>query len=169
MKNLLKPLLYQHASSDDLEFIVEVYNSSIESRKVTADLAPVSIDSKRAWLAEHNETNRPLWIVKVGEEAVGWVSLQDFYSRPAYAGTVELSIYLHPAHQKKGYGKAILLHTLQACASMGIHSITAFIFAANEKSIQLFTQCGFSQWGLLPGIAMMDDVPMDLIILGIKI
>jgi phosphinothricin acetyltransferase len=169
LQNQLTPLHYTDASSDDLPFIVAVYNSTIESRQVTADLAPITVDSRTAWLAEHNATNRPLWIVKSDTEAVGWVSLQDFYSRPAYEGTVEVSIYLHPHHQGKGYGKEILLHTLQACGSMGIHSITAFIFAANEKSIQLFTLCGFSQWGLLPGIAMMDDNPMDLIILGIKI
>ncbi len=162
-------LHYRQATKADLPFIVEVYNSIIQSRQVTADLEPITVESRIGWLEEHNEKNRPLWVVSTAEEHVGWVSLQDFYSRPAYDGTVEISIYIHQDHRRLGYGKDILLHTLGACPSMGIRALTAFIFAANTSSIQLFTQCGFKQWGLLPGIAILNRKPMDLIILGIKL
>ncbi len=37
-----------HASLDDLPSIVEIYNTTIESRMVTADLEPVTIESSRS-------------------------------------------------------------------------------------------------------------------------
>ena len=38
-----------HAHQSDLPKIVSTYNSTIASRLVTADLEPVSVESKQAW------------------------------------------------------------------------------------------------------------------------
>jgi L-amino acid N-acyltransferase YncA len=38
----------------DLPTIVEIYNSTVPSRMVTADPEPVSAESRRAWFREHD-------------------------------------------------------------------------------------------------------------------
>ncbi|MCA0430303.1 MAG: hypothetical protein LCH32_07345 [Bacteroidetes bacterium] len=40
---------FELATFSDLENIVATYNSTIESRMVTADLEPVSVESKISW------------------------------------------------------------------------------------------------------------------------
>ncbi|MFP3710773.1 N-acetyltransferase, partial [Paraburkholderia sp. SIMBA_009] len=57
-------LQYRDATLDDLPAIVAIYNSTVPSRQVTADLEPVSIDSRRAWFEAHGREKRPLWVVE---------------------------------------------------------------------------------------------------------
>ncbi len=54
------------AAEEDLPAIVEIYNSTVPSRLVTADPEPVSVESRRAWLYEHNPESRPLWVAEGG-------------------------------------------------------------------------------------------------------
>jgi phosphinothricin acetyltransferase len=42
--------IYRDATLQDLERIVEIYNSTISSRMVTADTEPVSVESRIRWL-----------------------------------------------------------------------------------------------------------------------
>lgn len=163
-------LIYEDAIETDLPFIVEVYNSTVAGRMVTADTKEVSIDSKRDWFAQHNPATRPLWIVsnQTGEK-IGWVSFQSFYGRPAYSGTTEISIYLHPDHRGKGYGGHILEYTIRRSPSLKIHTLLAFIFAHNTPSIALFEKHGFATWGTFPDVAILDGVQRSLVILGLKV
>ncbi len=51
-QNSLKRLLtYRRARRDDLAAIFDIYNETIGSRNVTADITPVSVESRIAWLA----------------------------------------------------------------------------------------------------------------------
>ncbi len=100
---------FRDASLDDLPAIVEIYNSTIPSRMVTADTEPVSVESRVRWYHEHIPGKRPLWVIDDAEgKQVGWVSVHSFYGRPAYNRTAELSIYLESSARGKGLGTAAL-------------------------------------------------------------
>ena len=64
------------AQKDDLPRIVEIYNQSVPSRVATADLEPVSLESRQAWWQAHDQTHRPIWVCErkvSGEKTViGW-------------------------------------------------------------------------------------------------
>lgn len=167
----MSQLLYRDSAPEDLESIVAIYNSTVASRLVTADLNPVSVASKRSWFDAHSAETRPLWIVeKQADQAlVGWVSFQSFYGRPAYDGTVEISIYLHEAQRGNGYGKEILRHCLHQAPNLGIDTILAYIFAHNTPSITLFERFHFCEWAHLPDIALLDGKRRSLKILGIHL
>jgi len=47
-----------------------------------------------------------------------------------------------------------------------IHSLVGLIFGHNEPSVALFRAAGFERWGLLPGVARVDQIPRDLTIFG---
>ena len=86
---------FRNATLEDLPIIVAIYNSTIAGRMVTADTTPVPVASKVQWFHDHNKETRPLWVVENEvQKLIGWVSFQDFYGRPAYNGTAEISIYL---------------------------------------------------------------------------
>ncbi len=89
-----------NAQDKDFGRVVEMYNMSIPSRLSTADTTLATVESKREWLESHSE-RRPLYVVKLQNKIVGWASFQSFYGRPAYSATVELSIYIDPAHQNR--------------------------------------------------------------------
>jgi phosphinothricin acetyltransferase len=160
---------YRNATLEDLPEIVAIYNSIIAGRMVTADTDPVTVESRLHWFNVHSPEKHPLWMVEDNGETVGWVSFQAFYGRPAYAGTAEISIYLHEAHRGKGYGKTILRYAMEQCATIKIHTLLGFIFAHNLPSLRLFEQLGFTEWAHLPNIAVLDGEERSLNILGKRV
>ncbi len=162
-------LSFTKAQIDDLPKIVEIYNSTIASRIVTADTEPVSVESKMEWLKKHH-SKRPLWIVKNEDnEIIGWVSFESFYGRPAYDHTAELSIYLDESFRGKGYGKHILQHCIRSAKKLSITTLLGFIFQHNEPSLKLFHSAGFSDWATLPNVAVLDGIERTLIITGLRV
>ena len=162
-------IIFEHAKQQDLESIVSTYNSTIASRLVTADLEPVSMESKQDWFNAHTSNKRPLWIVLVNNKYAGWMSFNSFYGRPAYDGTVEVSIYLEESARGNGLGKACLQKAFDVCAELNIKTLLGFIFDHNEPSLQLFYKMGFEKWAHLPKIANMIDAERGLIILGKRV
>jgi L-amino acid N-acyltransferase YncA len=69
------------AVEEDLPAIVEIYNSTVPSRMVTADPEPVSVESRFAWFREHDPKSRPIWVVEMDGRIVGWLSFEDFRKR----------------------------------------------------------------------------------------
>ena len=139
---------FRIAEEVDLPFVVEVYNSTIAGRMITADTNPISVDDKKEWFFQHNRSY-PLWIVSE-EKEIGWVSIQPFYGRPAYKDTVEISIYLKEEYRCKGLGKSALIKAINMCRELGLRTLLGFIFKHNTPSLSLFENCGFKKWGLLP-------------------
>lgn len=163
-------LTYRNANTTDLKRIVDIYNTTIPSRMVTADTRPVSVASRQKWFNEHNEKNRPLWVIENSfNEIIGWVSFQSFYGRPAYKATVEISIYIDETQRGKGLGKQILKYCLDKAPNFGVKTLLGFIFSHNEPSLKLFRYFGFEEWGTLPNIALLDDEEYGLKILGKRI
>jgi len=162
-------LNFRTALLSDLPLIVDIYNTTIASRMVTADTAPVTVESRENWFHAHVPGKRPLWMVEADGQVAGWISLQSFYGRPAYNATVEISIYLHPDFRGKGLGKAVLSYAIEQCPALGVETLLGFIFAHNQPSLLLFEKMGFEEWAHMPDIAELDGIKRSLKILGKKV
>ena len=160
---------FRYAQQEDLAKIVATYNSTVASRLVTADLEPVSTDSKQAWFNAHNREKRPLWLIITNDIYAGWMSFNSFYGRPAYDGTVEVSIYLEESMRGKGLGKMCLEKAIAVCPELHINTLLGFIFDHNEPSLKLFYKMGFEKWAHLPKVANMGNAERGLIILGKRV
>jgi L-amino acid N-acyltransferase YncA len=166
----MENIQYRDAVRTDLDSIVRIYNSTIASRLVTADTEPVSVESKVNWFEDHHPAKRPIWVVENNQDGIiGWVSFKSFYGRPAYDGTVEISIYLDENQRGKGLGKAVLAHAISQCTPLGIKTVLGFIFSHNEPSLKLFRHFGFKEWANLPDIALLDDQERSLTIVGKRV
>lgn len=82
----------EDATIEDLGAIVDIYNSTVAGRMVTADLEQVQVEDRVKWFHEHNSHHRPLWVLRQGGGIAAWFSFQSFYGRPAYNGTAEISV-----------------------------------------------------------------------------
>lgn len=157
------------ATIEDLPVIVDIYNSTIAGGMITSDLDSISVESRVDWFSAHTVERRPLWVARAENNTLGWISLSDFYGRPAYNRTVEISVYVHPNHKRKHVGTELLQHALVHAPQCGIDTLVAFIFAANHSSLQLFQKFGFIQWGKLPEVAETRTQVHDVIVLGCKL
>ncbi|SFC01339.1 phosphinothricin acetyltransferase [Bacillus sp. OV322] len=166
---MTKSIFFKEAALEDLPAIVDIYNSTIASRMVTADTSPITIESRISWFHEHSVNKRPLYLIMSEQEIAGWLSFQSFYGRPAYESTAELSIYMDSRFRGMGIGRLCLEKAIEISPQLGIKNLLGFIFGHNLPSLKLFSKFGFEQWGHLPGVAVLDDEERDLIILGKKI
>ncbi len=158
------------ATAADLPAIVEIYNAAIPGRLATADTDPVSVASRVGWLGAHGPTSHPLWIWQSPEGAVGgWLSFQPFYGRPAYRATAELSVYVAPAHQRRGVARRLVERAVRRSPELGLTTLLGFIFGHNEPSLALFASFGFERWALLPRVAVLDGVERDLAVVGRRV
>lgn len=158
------------ATASDLPAIVEIYNSTIPSRVVSADTEPISVEDRSDWFRAHEPMRRPIWVMEDGGEVAGWLSLSDFYdARPAYHATAEIGVYVREDYRGKGVGRRLLNEAIRRAPGLGMKTLTAGAFAHNEASIRLFEGMGFRQWALFPRVAELDGVEKDLVVLGLRI
>ncbi len=159
--------LIRHATPADLPAIVAIYNATIPTRTSTADLTPVTVAQRRAWLARHDPARRPCWVLEDdGGTVVGWFSLEDYKDRAAYSITAEVSVYVDAGQRRGGHGRALLEHAIEQAPGLALERLIAVVFAHNEASIALFAGAGFERWGLLPGVTRLDGRAADILILG---
>lgn len=160
---------HRQARAADLPAIVEIYNDTVASRLVTADLEPVSVDSRRSWFESHGSATRPLWVVEQQGRVAAWLSFSDFYGRPAYAATAEISVYVAAHCRRQGIASALLQRAVQAAPDCGLRTLLGFIFGHNEPSLQLFARAGFGRWGNLPRVARLDEIERNLVLMGLRV
>ena len=160
------PISFELATHADLSAIVAIYNQAIPGRLATADLEPVTVADREEWFAGHNQQSRPLWKIIVNQQLAGWISLESFYGRPAYAKTAEISIYIANDFQHQGLGQQALDFVIDQLSRLNVNALVAFIFAHNTPSLTLFKKNGFTEWGHLPDVAVLDGQTRSLNILG---
>lgn len=150
----------------DLPAIVDIYNGAIATRISTAQLEPVTVESRRDWLNDHSPDRHPFWVLEYGGVVAGWLTVKPFIPRCAYSGTVELSVYVNEKFRRRGIARALLEEAIARAPQLEITAMVGLIFAHNESSLKLFERLGFERWGLLPHIALLDGIERDLIIVG---
>ncbi|WP_048000773.1 GNAT family N-acetyltransferase [Lactiplantibacillus herbarum] len=154
------------ATMSDLPIILDIYNQTIPSHQVTADLKPVTVEQRRPWFLSHTAEHYPMWVVMQDEMVVGWLSLSPFYGRAAYEKTAEVSVYLDRSVQGQGIGSQVLEMIPAQLPAIGLTTVVAYIFSSNLPSIKLFEKFGYEQWGFLPAVAEFNGRTNDLVILG---
>lgn len=164
-----REVLLRHASAADLSAIVDIYNSTVTSRNITADTEPVSVDSRYDWFHSHTPEAYPIWVAENNYHVVGWLSFQPFYGRPAYRSTAEVSIYVSPFCRRQGIGQKLMQEAIAQCPGLQLSTLLGFVFAQNQPSLALLKRFGFEEWGYLPTVAEFDVGTCDLAIMGRKV
>jgi L-amino acid N-acyltransferase YncA len=161
-----KPTAVREATEADLPAIVAIYNATVPTRMVTAELEPVTVESRLPWFREHSADHHPLWVAESEGLIAGWISLQSFITRCAYWGTAEVSVYVDENFRRHGIGRQLLRDVIERGPSLELHALVGCIFGHNTPSLRLFERVGFERWGFLPGIARLDGIERDLVIVG---
>ncbi|MEY2527107.1 MAG: hypothetical protein QOE73_1878 [Verrucomicrobiota bacterium] len=154
------------AIESDLPAIIDIYNATVPTRMVTAELEPTTVEARLPWFRDHTPDRYPFWVIDSDQRVAGWLSFEPFKPRCAYRGTAEISIYVHTDFRRRGVATHLLEKAIWHGPILGITALVGCIFAHNEPSLKLFERWGFERWGLLPRVARLDGVERDLTIMG---
>jgi phosphinothricin acetyltransferase len=142
---------------DDAEALMNIVNPEVVETEVSFDLVPRSLEEQRAWILAHRATHPCLVAINEeddlgergarGERVLGFASVSPFRAKPAYATTVENSVYVHRRARGRGVGELLLTALIATAKESGFHSLIARIVGENAGSIRLHEKCGFTLVG----------------------
>jgi phosphinothricin acetyltransferase len=138
---------------DDATALMNIYNPEVIETTVSFDLVPRSLEQQEAWIRTHlathpcivalNEDDDLGEIGARGERIVGFALVSPFRTRPAYATSVENSVYVHRRARGRGVGEVLLRELIATAGQSGFHCLIARIVGENDGSIRLHEKCGF--------------------------
>jgi phosphinothricin acetyltransferase len=136
------------AVPDDAAAIRDIYNREISGSTVTFDLVPRTLETQRAWIATHSGAHPAVVALDGTGAVVGFGSLSPYRDRPAYATSVEDSVYVRHDARGHGVGRALLVELVRLATAHGFHTVLARVVGSHEVSIALHRTCGFELVGI---------------------
>ncbi len=140
------PVTVRLARLTDAEPIRRIYNREVEHSTVTFDLVSRSLEEQREWLLIR-EGAFGVVVAESDGRVVGFASLSEYRSRPAYRTTVESSVYVDESLRGRGVGAALLDELIDLARARGFHSMVGRIVGGHEASISLHRNAGFDVVG----------------------
>lgn len=107
------------------------------------------------------------WIVALQEDRViGYCYLTRYRERYAYRYTLEDSIYIDPAAQRQGAGKALLRHVIDWAETHGYRQLIAMVGDSNNQgSLKVHQQVGFTEIGTQKDVGFKHGRWLDTVLL----
>jgi L-amino acid N-acyltransferase len=131
----------------DADALRAIYNVEVAESTVTFDLVPRSLAEQLVWIDEHSGGHPAIVAVDDDGEVGGFASLTPYRPRPAYAPTVEDSVYVRRDLRGHGVGRLLLGDLVDRARDHGFHSVIARIVGDHDASIALHSACGFEPVG----------------------
>lgn len=144
------PITIRPTIKEDVPELLAIYNEEVLHGTATFDLIPKTLAERETWFIEHQAGGYPLLTGEIDGHIAGYASLSPYRQKDAYAGTAELSVYVHTSYRQQGIATALMEAILQK-ARQGdrFHAIVSVITGGNEASVRLHEHFGFTFCGSL--------------------
>lgn len=145
------------ATPDDLAPLLELRNWYVENSFATFDETPLTLAQISQWFSQFAETGPHRLLVAEEQQQLqqqgqrqllGYCSSQPYRSHPAFAKTIETSIYIRAGAVRSGLGSALYTALFQGLADEGLHRAVVGIALPNEASVRLHQKFGFQPVGV---------------------
>jgi phosphinothricin acetyltransferase len=136
---------------EDVPALLAIYNHYVATTAITFDVEPLTLQERLEWLGHYAETGPHRLIVATDAEsgrALGYATSSRLRPKPAYATSVETSVYAHPDERGRGLGTLLYAALFDALAGEDVHRAYAGIALPNPASIALHCRFGFREIGV---------------------
>ncbi|GAB4581744.1 MAG: GNAT family N-acetyltransferase [Anaerolineales bacterium] len=140
-------LLIRRATLTDAEPLLAIYHPFVVETAVSFEVKPPSVEEFRARI-EKALSGWAWFVAEVDGVPVGYAYGSQHRARAAYKWSVEVSAYIHPAHQGKGLGRGLYGALLPHLAEIGYCNAYAGITLPNEASMGFHRAMGFEHIGV---------------------
>src|SRR5215831_19897734 len=115
------------AEEADLPFITEIYDHAVRYGTATFELVAPDLAEMTRRFEALVEGGYPYFVAVLDGRVVGYAYAGAYRPRPAYRFTVENSIYLQPAIQRRGIGLKLLQRLIVESEARGYRQMIAVI------------------------------------------
>jgi phosphinothricin acetyltransferase len=134
----------------DLKALTELYNHYVTETAITFDTRIFTPEERRPWLLSHPVDGPHRLMVATGDGSqriLGYATSSPFRPKPAYATSVETTVYVAPGAGRRGIGTLLYRALFAALAGEDVHRAYAGIAQPNEASARLHGRFGFRHVG----------------------
>ena len=160
MATTLPRVAIRRMGPGDWPHVASIYAAGIAMGNATFE---TDVPAWKDWDAAHLPGHR--FVAVEDGRVVGWVALTAYSDRCCYAGVADLSVFVDPAAQGRGVGRALLEHLIADAEAAGIWTLQAGVFPENEASLALHRRCGFRVVGTRERIGELDGAWRDVVLL----
>jgi L-amino acid N-acyltransferase YncA len=154
------------AEARDLEAITGIYEHAVRHGTASFELEPPSQREMARRYEALRSGGYPYLVAQLEREIMGYAYAGPYRARPAYRWTVEDSIYIAPAAQRRGIGRALLDRLIAEAELGGFRQMLAVIGdSANVGSIELHRAAGFRLVGTFDNIGFKFGRWLDTVLM----
>lgn len=138
-------MIVRPAVSDDAVQAAYIYNHYIATSHATFELDPIDGREMLRRMESGWDAGYPFLVCEEGSGVCGYAFASSHRGRPAYAHTVEVSVYVKPGNDGQGIGTKLYDSLLSELETDGFHTVIAGISLPNEDSVRLHEKFGFEK------------------------
>lgn len=134
----------------DLDALTALYNHYVHETAITFDTSIFTPEERRPWLLSHLEDGPHRLMVATAPDTqriLGYSTSSPFRMKPAYATSVETTVYVAPDAGRRGVGTLLYTALFEALSGEDLHRAYAGIALPNEASTRLHERFGFRHVG----------------------
>jgi L-amino acid N-acyltransferase YncA len=162
------PLITIRPAEDaDMDAVTAIYGHHVLQGLASFETEPPDATDMRRRRADVVAKGLPYLIATDNDHAVlGYAYANIYRPRPAYANTVENSVYLRPDATGRRIGQRLLAALIDACKERGLRQMVAVVGdSGNLASIRLHEKLGFRRVGVLTNVGYKHGRWLDSVLL----
>lgn len=160
-------ILVRAAAEGDFPAVTEIYAAAVTGGTASYEIEPPDeAEMRRRWQALRGG-GFPYLVALRDDTVVGYGYFGPFRTRPAYRYLVEDTVYVAPAAQRGGVGRAVLARLVALAEAAGFRQMVAVIGdgAANPASVGLHAALGFRHVGAIEGSGFKHGRWLDTVLM----
>ena len=133
------------ARIDDLPAFVAIYNHYVATTHFTFDTEPFTTLTRQAWFDQFDGKRHHCLALEDGSSVIGYACSAQLKPKPAYATSVEVSVYLAPTATGKRLAPPLYEALLNSLNAHDVHRAYALVALPNAASIAFHQRFGFRE------------------------
>jgi phosphinothricin acetyltransferase len=150
----------------DIPAITAIYRHAVLHGRASFELVPPEEPEMGARRAALVAAGFPHIVAILGGELAGYAYAGPWRPGPAYANTVENSVYVRHDRHGRGVGRALLARLIAEAERRGFRQMIAVIGdSENRSSIELHRKLGFAPVGVLRSVGWKHERWLDSVLM----
>jgi L-amino acid N-acyltransferase YncA len=166
MSESMSDIIIRPARVADIPAITAIYRPAVLHGTATFELDPPDEAEMLRRFQQITGDSFPYLVAERDGRLAGYAYVNHYRARPAYRFAVEDSIYIDPAAQRGGIGRALLAKLIDASEASGYRQMIAVIGDSRQwGSIAIHRAAGFTFSGTIHAVGYKFDRWLDSVIM----